>query len=532
MSPRIIIRNGTIVDGTGASPFTADVLIEGECIADVAPQGLPPDMDADETIDASGRLVTPGFVDVHGHSDFPIVADPAGRSKITQGITTEVFGNCGMSAFPLQGAARADALATHSWLGLDMTWTSADEYFNVVDCLRPAFNIASFVGHGNVRASVMGMDDRPPRPDELRAMEREVEEAIEAGAVGLATGLIYAPGMFAATDEIIALQRAATRKGGIHASHVRGEGDRLLDAAAEFLDIVRSTGCQGQYSHLKASGRRNWGKVTQIIEMIERHNAVGGCVRFDKYPYTASSTELASLLPRWVRDGGRDAAADRLKDPAIRRRAANEVREDLAGFTDWQDIVIVDPACDRFRRWTGRSLADLAQGEAMDPEIAFIELLTESRLTAYIVNFSMSQDDTDAALLHPQCMVCTDGEALATDGPLAHGCPHPRAFGSFGKYLRDYVCERPLLRIEEAVRKATSLPCETFGFRRRGRVEAGHYADILVIDASRFADHSRFEDPHHYCTGLEAVIVNGTVTVRRDQLTGKRAGRVLRRDTA
>ena len=529
MSPRIIIRNGTIVDGTGPPAFTADVLIEGECIADVAPQGLPPAMDADETMDATGCLVTPGFVDVHGHSDFPIVADGAGRSKITQGITTEIFGNCGMSAFPLRGAARVEALAAHAWLSLHLAWSTADEYFDLLDRRRPAFNVASFLGHGTLRGSVMGMEDRPPRQEELQAMEREVEEAVEAGALGLATGLIYAPGMFAETDEIVALQRAATRKGGIYASHVRGEGDRLLDAAAEFFDVVRATGCQGQYSHLKASGRRNWGKVQKIMDMIEQHNAAGGYVRFDKYPYIASSTELASMLPRWVRDGGRDAATDRLKNPETRRRAAAEVREDLAGFTDWADIVIVDPACDRFHPWTGRTLAELAQGESMAPEDAFIELLAASRLAAYIVNFSMSQDDTDAALLHPHCMVCSDGEALATEGPLAYGCPHPRAFGSFGKYVRDYVRERPLLTIEEAVRKATSLPCETFGFNRRGCVQAGYFADVLVLDAGRFADHSRFEDPHHYCTGLNTVIVNGTVTVRNDQLTGQRAGRVLRR---
>ena len=529
MTHRILIRNGTIVDGSGAQPFGADLLIEGERIAEVAPGGLPPDIEADETIDASQRLVTPGFVDVHGHSDFPILADPAGRSKITQGITTEIFGNCGMSAFPLRGAARADALATHSWLSLDLCWQSANEYFDHVDRGRPALNVASFVGHGNVRASVMGMDDRPPQPEELRAMQREVEEAIEAGALGLATGLIYAPGMFARTDEIIALQIAAARKGGIYASHVRGEGDRLLDAAMEFMDIVRTVDCQGQYSHLKASGRRNWGKVERVIAMIEQHNDAGGCVRFDKYPYTASSTELASLLPRWVRDGGREAATARLRDPGMCRKAAKEVAEDLAGFTEWSDIVIVDPACDRFRSWTGKSLAELAAGEGLEPEDAFIELLRESHLAAYIVNFSMSQDDTDAALLHPLCMVCTDGEALATGGPLAHGCPHPRAFGSFGKFWRDYVRERPLLRIEEAVAKVTSLPCETFGIASRGRLRPGYFADVLVWDPDHFSDHSQFQDPYHYCTGLDAVIVNGTLTVRRDQLTGKRAGRVLRR---
>ncbi len=527
----LLIRNGTVVDGSGDPPIPADVGVENGRIAFVRPRGGDaPAPEARGVIDAAGRLVTPGFVDVHSHSDFNILIDPNGESKVRQGITTEIVGNCGMSAFPLGPVMRDEEWEIKPRRGLDLDWVTTREYFDRLDAARPAFNIATFVGHGNVRGAVMGWADRPPAPDELRAMQGQVEEALEAGALGLSTGLIYAPGMFADTAEIVALQRAAARHGGIYASHVRGEGDRLIPAADEFMKVVEATGCQAQYSHLKASGPRNWGKVGYVIERIEEINSRAGPVRFDKYPYTASATEMASLLPRWVRDGGRDPAVARLRDPALRRRLIGELRDDYRDHDPWPGILLVEAMCGEYAACEGRNLREIGKMAGMDPEEVFAEILIHSRLGATVCNFTMSQDDTDRAILHPLGMVCSDAECRCTRGPLAEGAPHPRAYGAFGKFFRDYVKERRLLPLEQAVAKVTALPCATFGFRQRGQIRGGWHADLLVIDWDRFEDRAHFAAPHQYCAGVEAVIVNGVLTVCDGAYTGDRGGRVLRRN--
>jgi N-acyl-D-amino-acid deacylase len=530
--PDLLITNADICDGARKPVFRGSIVVDHGIITDILPAGTGDLPEARETIDAAGKLVTPGFVDVHSHSDLTILVDPKGESKLRQGITTEVVGNCGFSAFPLRDAILDDERISHKSLGLDFTWGTAPEYFARLERAKPAFNLATFVGHRNVRGAVMGFADRPPDAGEMRKMEREIEEAVEAGALGFSTGLIYAPGMFATTEELIRLQGAATRKGGMYASHVRGEGDRLLDAAQEFMAVVRATGCAAQYSHLKASGPRNWGKAARVIAWIEEINAGGGRVRFDKYPYTASSTELASFLPRWVADGGRDAAMARLADPGKRKQVIRELREDYGDYDPWQAVLIVKAGAKNLEQWEGSRIRDVATALGTDAEEVFLEILRQSELTAYICNFTMSQEETDLALLHPLCMVCTDGESLSTRGVLAEGSPHPRSFGSFPKFFRDYVVERPLLALEDAVAKATSLPCDTFGFRGRGRIATGFHADLLVVDRRNLADRATYAEPRAYCTGIDTVIVNGVLTLRDGEFTGRRGGRVLRREAS
>lgn len=529
-----IVKDAEIVDGSGGKPFRGSVAVAGDRVAEIWRAG---DTSADSAInrsgrviDAAGRMLTPGFVDVHSHSDFNILVNPEGESKLRQGITTEIVGNCGFSAFPLVGAALEEERRGNEKLGLTIDWSTPDQYFARLERTKPSFNIATFVGHGNVRGSVVGFEDRAATPDEMKQMHRHVDEAMDAGALGLSTGLIYAPGIFADEREIIELQKTATRKRGIYASHVRGEGDTLIEAADEFMAVVDGAQSQGQFSHLKASAPRNWGKVARVLEKIEQHNARGGNVRFDKYPYIASSTELASLLPRWARDGGRERSLERLKDPAQRGKVIKEAAERNEGRDGWASVLICEAGAREFEKFQGQTISEIAKQIGCDPGEAFIELLVRSELSTSICNFTMSQDETDAVILHPLGMVCSDAACRAPYGPLSHDTPHPRAYGTFGKFFRDYVKERELLPVEKAVAKVTSLPCETFELKDRGRIAKGCFADLLLLDWPKYEDKAKFADPHHYCGGVDSIWVNGVLTVEAGNQTGNRGGRPLRRN--
>lgn len=527
----LVIRNGLVVDGSGTAPFRGDVVIDGDRVREIIPAeagGFPGQ--GNREIDAAGKAVTPGFIDVHSHSDVTILANPNGESKLRQGITTEVVGNCGFSAFPIYGPAVSEEREANFRVGVETDWQTAEQYFSRLEVAKPAFNLATFVGHGNIRSSVMGYDDRPATEDEMRAMVREVEQAMEAGALGMSTGLIYSPGMFAPRAELVRLQQVAKGRGGMYASHVRGEGDTLLEAADEFMDVVDGAACQGQFSHLKASGPRNWGKVQKVVEQIERANANGADVRFDKYPYVASSTELASLLPRWVRDGGRDKAMERLAEEADRDRIIRESEKINEGKDGWYSVLICEAGAPAYEKYQGWSLGKIGEDLALSGGEVFLEILKASRLSTSICNFTMSQDETDLVLLHPLGMVCTDAACRAPYGVLSHDSPHPRAYGTFGRFFRDYVRERKLLSLEAAVAKVTSLAADTFGLRNRGLLKPGYFADVLVLDPEAYGDRSDFADPHHYCVGLQAVIVNGVLTLDDNEQTGARGGRVLRRN--
>lgn len=528
----LLIQNALIYDGDGGPPYQGDLAVRGEKIVATADRNRNPDglrIEAETVLDGTGLIATPGFVDVHSHSDMHVLINPNSESKIHQGVTTEIIGQCGYSAFPLRGKFFEEEREESAQLGLDVDWHDAAGYFARLEQVQPAVNLASFIGHGNVRSSVMGFDDRPPVKDEMAAMQREIDEAMEAGAFGLSTGLIYTPGMFSDVDELTRLARAAAQHGGMYASHVRGEGDTLLEAGEEFLAIVRGAECQGQFSHLKASGKRNWGKVSRLIGNIEEANADGVRVRFDKYPYIASSTGLASLLPRWVRDGGRDATLERLADTGLRARIIQESEQENEGCDGWASVIICGAGAEEYERFQGWSIAQIAGELGISSGEVYIEFLTKSRLQTSICNFTMSQEETDMAVLHPLGMIGSDSSCQAPYGVLSQHSPHPRAYGTFGKFFREYVRERKLLKLEEAIAKVTSLPCETFGLRSRGRLAAGYHADVVLIDWPKYQDRAEYASPHIYCDGVKAVIVNGTITVQDGQNTGKRNGKVLRR---
>ncbi|MCX7626289.1 MAG: D-aminoacylase [Candidatus Sumerlaeaceae bacterium] len=528
----LIIYNAKIVDGRGVSPFVGHVAIKDDEIVEIIPASTPEfplPSSTRKAIDATGLIMTPGFIDVHGHSDLNILACPEMESKLRQGITTEIIGNCGESAFPLFGAFRQSTREELRRLDLEPRWNSAEQYFTCLEAIKPACNIASCVGHGSVRAAVMGYGDNEPTNAELGQMKREIALALQAGAIGMSTGLIYPPGIFSTVDEIAQLQCTAREYGGIYSSHIRSEGDLLLQAANEFIEIIGKTGSQGQFSHLKASGRRNWGKVQLVIDTIEEAITRGANIWWDKYPYIASSTSLASLLPKWVLAGGRDAAIERLRDKSTQLEIIAEAERANEGCDGWESVLVVDAACDEYTELQGFSIGEAARRKKVEAGELFLSLLVASELRAAICNFTMNWQETDLAILHARGMVCTDAACRAPKGVLSHDSPHPRAYGTFGAFFRRYVKEKRLLSLEEAVRKVTSFPCEVFGIKKRGRIQKGYFADLLLIEWDSFRDASDFSAPHRFCEGLRTVVVNGKITFHDGAYTGLRGGRVLRR---
>ncbi|MGC8841180.1 MAG: N-acyl-D-amino-acid deacylase family protein [Candidatus Sumerlaeaceae bacterium] len=525
----LLLRNVQICDGSGAPLRHGHVVVRGDRIGEVLglDETCPP---AKRIVEADHCVLAPGFIDVHAHSDYTVLAAPASESKITQGVTTEIVGNCGFSAFPLRGALQADEQRLQSRLPLSWNWSSAEQYFERLEAARPAVNLATFVGHRNIRGCVMGFADRRPSHGELRAMIRELESALEAGALGLSTGLIYPPGMFADTAELTELARAAGRRQAMYASHVRGEGDRLLSAAREFFEIVDQAQIAAQYSHLKASGRRNWGKVAAVISEIEQRAAEGRAIAFDRYPYTASSTELSSLLPHWVLDGGTAAALERLRNVELRQQIRSEMEEDFGETPPWNDILLAEMPANEFSKYQGWTLADVARELGAQPFDLFVELLCVAALDVWMVHFSMSEEDMVRVLTHPLCMVCSDAQSRPLHGPLGEGRPHPRGCGAFVRFLELFVREKKLLSLEEAVRKMTSLPAQAFGLDARGLVRSGFAADLVLFDLNKIADKGEFGAPPRKAAGIAMVIVNGAVTYEKGALTGARSGRVLRRE--
>ncbi len=532
----ILIKNGKVIDGTGTKAYLADIAIKDSKIVEVvllADGGKGIAAEAETIIDATGKLVTPGFIDVHGHSDVNILANPNGESKLRQGITSEINANCGDGVFPLSSpTAVEDVTAANSDLEVPITWRTIGEYFSALDAAKPAYNIATLLGHGTLRLACVGYDDRRPTDSEMKKMLREIDIAMEAGAVGMSTGLVYPPGLFADEEELCTLQGEVARKGGLYASHVRGEGDTLLEAAEEFDRIVRRTNSQGQFSHIKASGKQNWGKVEKVIARIEKMNKDGLAVYFDKYPYIASSTSLQSMLSRWVLDGGRTKSEERLRDPSFVGKIVEEVKLNNEGKDGWNSVLISQAYIAEYEQYQGKTIAEIAQIVGKSPDDLFVELLLKSEMKTSICNFTMCQEETDMALVHPLGIPGSDSGVRANYGILSMDTPHPRAYGTFGKYFRDYVKERSLLTLEEAVRKSTALPCTIFGLKNRGLIAKGYYADVLIIDFDKYEDKATFADPHQYCSGLDAVIVNGTLTLWQEKQTGKRAGRVLKHNQA
>jgi N-acyl-D-amino-acid deacylase len=527
----LLIRGGRVVDGTGSPWFLGDVAVRGDRIAAV---GRLAGAQARDTIEAGGLVVAPGFIDMLGHSEYRILLHPGADSKITQGITTEITGEV-TSVVPVNEHTLRELQPDFR---ARVDWTDLDGYFRTLERTGTAINLATFVTLGSVRRYVMGDERRAPTPAELERMKELVAGAMEQGAMGLSAGLIYAPASYAAVDEIVELARVAARYGGGYVSHIRSEGDRLLEAVREAIGIGESAGTWVQIHHLKASGQQNWGKVHTAIREIEAARARGLDVTANMYPYRASGTSLSAIIPGWAHEGGREALVARLRDPATRARLREELANGATG--DWrigasaggpQGVMIASVANDSLKRYEGMRLDAVAAARGQEVPDALFDLLVADDARTAAVYFAMSEEDVETVLRQPWVSVGGDAGVRPADPALADR-PHPRAFGTFPRILGHYVRERGVLTLEEAVRRFTSLAAAQAGLDERGVLKAGLFADLTLFDPATVADRATFEDPVQTSVGIRHVIVNGVPVLRDGEPTGARPGRGLRRTEA
>ena len=500
----VLIRGGTVIDGTGAPRFRADVALKGDRIAAVSADPIAPDRSA-RVIDATGRVVSPGFIDMHAHID-PLAQLPGAESAVRQGVTTALGGPDGSSPLPLAS------------------------YMSDREAQRIGMNVAYLIGHNTVRRHVMGMDDRVPAPDELARMQALVAQAMAQGAFGISTGLRYLPGNFATTDEVVALSRVAADSGGIYTSHLREEGLGLIEGVAEAITIARDAGIPVVLTHHKAVGTKMWGQSRRTLAMIDSARALGLDVMADVYPYTATSTGISVLIPTWAFDGGDTAFARRVRDPALRDSIARGIVFNLLHDRGGGDLARVQFSSVRWQpSLNGRTLADWARERGKQPTpAAGAELVIEAELRggASMIYHVLDERDVAAILRHPQAMVASDGR-LSRFGD--ETSPHPRAYGTFPRVLGRYSRDLGLFPLETAVFKMSGQPAKRLGLPDRGVIRTGAIADVVVFDPATVADRSTFEQPHQYPVGIEFVFVNGAAAVDGGRFTDARSGRVLKR---
>ncbi len=522
----LLIRGGRIIDGTGSPWVRGDVAIRGDRIAAV---GLMPGAQARDTIDATGLIVAPGFIDMLGHSEYPLLTNPQAASKITQGITTEITGEV-TSVVPVnENTLRELGDSTRA----QVTWSDLDGYFARLDSARPAINLATFVTLGSVRRYVMGDEDRRATPEELQRMRGLVAGAMRQGAMGLSTGMAYSPASFTPTDEIVELAKVAGQYGGGYASHIRSEGSRLVEAIDEAIHIGEAAGTWVEIHHIKVSGKANWGKMPQAVAAIEAARARGVDVAADQYPYPASGTDLDAILPGWAHAGGTAAMLARLRDPATRARIAAELTaggdENIGASAGGPSgVMIAGVEEDSLRRYQGMRLSEVAAARRQPVVEALFDLILADRSRSSAIYFSMSEPDIEYAMRRPWVSVGIDAGARRADSTVTEH-PHPRAYGSFPRILCRYVRERHVLTLEDAVRKFTALPAARVGLADRGVLKAGMFADLTLFNPETVCDRATFVDPVQTAVGIQHVIVNGVVEIRDARITGARGGRGLRR---
>lgn len=535
----LLLRGGLVVDGTGTPGRRVDVGVLGDRILAIGDLSAVGEGDAATTLDVTGRVVAPGFIDPHGHSDGSLFLDGGLVSHLRQGFTTQLSGNCGDSLAPITDIGRELVELSLRPHGLVARWRTFAEYLDAVAGQRLGPNVAFLVGHGTVRGSVLGSDARPPDDEELRTMVGEVERAMDAGAFGLSSGLIYAPGMHAATDEIAALVVAATRRGGLYATHMRDETRGLFDSLAESIGAIRAAAAAGvaaprlQVSHLKAGSSAVLGRAGDAIAVLEAARAEGLDVAADLYPYTAAATTLATILPPALLSLGVDDALLALSDLDVRGRVQAEIAQGVSGWENvaadpgWGGIVISYAAS--HPEWSGQSLAELGERLDRDPADVAFDALIDDHLDVSIVIHCMAEPDVEAIMAVPWIAVCTDAEGRRPGHPILDaGKPHPRTYGSTARVLGSYVRERGVLSLEAAVAKMTSVPAARLGLRDRGVLREGALADVVVFDPATVADVATYAEPAQHPIGIEHVVVNGRLAVRDGAETGERAGRLLR----
>ena len=533
----LLLRGGTVIDGTGGPGRRADVGVLGDRILAVGDLGV---VSADEVglvVDATGQVVAPGFIDPHGHSDGSLFVDGALVSHLRQGFTTQLSGNCGDTLAPIAPPGRDLMSLALRPFALTARWRTFGEYLDAVEQEALGINVAFLVGHGTVRGAVLGADAREPTPEESAAMVREVDAAMEAGAIGLSTGLIYAPGMHARSDEVVALVTAATRSGGLYATHMRNESAGLFEALDEAIATARAAGdgARLQVSHLKCGAKVAWGRAAEALDVLEAARADGLDVAADQYPYTAGATTLATILPPALLGLGVDECVAALGDQEVRFRVRAEM--ELGSSAGWENVA-ADPGWDGFRiafapshpDWSGRTLAELGDTLGAEPVDLAFDALIDDRLDVSVVIECMSEPDVDTIMAVPWIAFCTDAEGRRPGHRLLDaGKPHPRTYGSAPRVLERYVRERGLLTLESAIAKLTSVPAARLGLRDRGVIREGAVADLVVFDPAAVSDRATYLEPAQHPVGIDHVFVNGRPAILAGVETGERSGRLLRR---
>jgi N-acyl-D-amino-acid deacylase len=535
-----LIKNGLVFDGTGSEPFKADIGISSDKIVFVDNQS---NSKAESIIDAKNMAVTPGFIDTHAHSEFTLLADPRAEGKVCQGITTEINGNCGLSAAPLYGEAFMQREADIKEFGIRERWATFDDYFRVLKMKGVAINFATLAGHGNIRASVMGYEDEQPDHIELKKMQSLLKKAISEGALGLSTGLIYPPGIYSETEELIELCKVLSHafnppsppfskggKGGfgIYTTHMRSEGDQLIESIEETIRIGRKAGIKVHISHIKTSGKDNWHKVGRVISLMEKSIEEGVPLTCDGYPYTASSTDLDTVLPAWVYSGGRESELKRLKDTRIRERIKKQILDAHPLKDYWKRISISSVTTEKNKWMEGRSLHSIAGIKGKKPVEILFDILIEERLMVSAIFASMHEGNLKRFLSLPYCMIGTDSSARSFSGTTYKGKPHPRGFGTFPRFLGKYVRDEKLLSMSEGINKITMLPAQIFGIDKRGVIKKGAYADIVIFDPEKIIDRATFKNPFLKPEGIHYVFISGVPALRQGHLTGSKSGRILK----
>ena len=520
----ILIKNACLIDGSGSAGRTQDLAVSGDSIAAIGDLGA---CQAAEVLDGAGLCLCPGFIDMHAHSEFNVLID-AGRSKVMQGVTTEVCGNCGLSAAPLLGMALKQRKAALAAFGLDPDWTSMQRYCERLDRTGLRNNVALLAGHGNLRGSVIGYEAAQATPEQLDEMCALLEETMECGMWGLSSGLIYPPGAFSNLDELARLAGVVKKYGGFYATHIRSEADQLIESITEAIEVGRRAGVPVQVSHLKTMDRRNWHKLPAVLELIERARQDGIDVAADRYPYCASSTGLDALLPLWACRGGNAVEIQRLRDPVRRARILAELFDRTPEEEVGSETMLARLAGEGNAHLQGRTLAEAASLRSQSVGDALCDLLIEEQLDIDAIFFCMSEDNLRTILRQGWVMVGSDAAVRDTEGMLGRDMPHPRAFGAFARVL-EMAHDEKLMPLETAVSKMTGVPAERMGLKDRGLLSAGYRADLVLFDRHTVRDTATYASPQQYPAGIRGVMVNGVWAVRDGACTDNLAGRLLRK---
>jgi N-acyl-D-amino-acid deacylase len=530
----VILRGGTIYDGSGGKPWVGDVALRGDRIARIAKMGTLGDARGKVELDVKGLAVAPGFVNMLSWANESLIYDGRGQSDIRQGVTLEVMGEGG-SMGPLNDAMKKEAVEQQADIKYPINWTTLGEYLEMLEKKGIAPNVASFVGATTVRIHELGYENRPPKPEELARMRALVRQAMEEGALGVGSSLIYAPAFYAGTDELVALCAEAAPYGGMYISHMRSEGNRLLEAVDELIEIARRAKVPAEIYHLKAAGKQNWGKLEPALAKIDKARAEGLRITADMYTYTAGATGLDAAMPPWVQEGGLEAWIGRMKDPATRER----VKKEMSTPTDqWENLLLAAGGAEnvllvafkneKLKPLTGKTLAEVAKLRGKSPEETAMDLVIEDDSRVGTIYFLMSEENVQREVKLPYVSFGSDAEAPAPEGPFLESNPHPRAYGNFARVLGKYVRDEKVIPLEEAVRKLSAQPAENLKIRERGRLQEGWYADVVVFDPAKIQDHATFDKPHQYSTGVRHVWVNGIQVLKDGEHTGATPGRVVR----